>query len=478
MEEAPTDQQALPLVILLPSPGIGHIIPFAEFAKRLILQNFAVTFTIPNDGNPAKAQQDVLDALPQSINYIYLTPVDFSDLPHDARLETIINQTTSRSLNSLRETLNNISATHRIVAMVVDSFSTDAFDVANELNIPPYLFFSADALLLSLTLHVPKMDEMYSGEYRDMPEPLKLPGCVPILPANLTSPLQDRTDDAYKSCLYHYKRYRMAQGILLNSFVGVEGRAIKALNNGSDPTIPPVYPIGPLIRKGLKAGADEDDVECLRWLDDQPTGSVLFVSFGSGGTLSMEQFTELAFGLELSEQQFLWVIKSPVQNKSNACYFNPRSIQDPFAFLPEGFLERTKGRGLVVPSWAPQVRVLSHDSTGGFITHCGWNSILESVVHGVPFIAWPLFAEQRMNSQLLVEDLKVALNPKAQKNGVVGRAEIAAIVKSLMEGDEGKRIRQRMRVLQATAEVVLSEDGYTPKSLSELAQKWKSNVNI
>ncbi|XP_043709063.1 hydroquinone glucosyltransferase-like [Telopea speciosissima] len=479
MEAITHDEQAAhPHVILLPSPGIGHIIPLAELAKRLILHNFTVTFTIPNDGNPAKAQQDVLDALPKSINYIYLTPVDFSDLPKDAKLETLINQTTSRSLTSLRETLKFISATHTIVAMVVDSFSTDAFDVANELNIPPYLFFSADALLLSLTLHVPKMDEMYSGEYRDMPDPLKLPGCIPILPTDLTSPLQDRSNDAYKSCLYHYKRYRMAKGILLNSFDGVEGRAIKALNDGSDPTIPPVYPIGPLIRKGLKAGADDDDVECLRWLDHQPTGSVLFVSFGSGGTLSMEQLTELAFGLELSENKFLWVIKSPVQNKSNACYFNARSIQDPFAFLPEGFLERTKGRGLVVPSWAPQVRVLSHGSTGGFITHCGWNSILESVVHGVPFIAWPLFAEQRMNSQMLVEDLKVALKPKAEENGVVGRAEIAVTVKCLMEGDEGNRIRKQMRDLQATAEKVLCEDGYTPKSLLKVAQKWKTHVAI
>ncbi|XP_043716962.1 hydroquinone glucosyltransferase-like [Telopea speciosissima] len=478
MEEARTDQQT-PRLILLPSPGIGHIIPLAEFAKRLILiHKFAVTFIIPTDGNPSKAQQDILDSLPKSINYIYLTPVDFSDLPHDSMIETRITLTISRSLNSLRETLKLFSAIYRIAALVVDILSTDAFDIAKEFHISPYLFFPSTAMCLSLTLHLPKLHEMYSGEFRDMPEPLKLPGCVPILGTDLPDPLQESSNnDAYQLCLYQSKRYRMAEGILINTFPGLERGALKALKDGSDPTIPPVYPVGPLIRKGLKAEVN-DDLKCLRWLDDQPTGSVLFVSFGSGGTLSMEQQTELALGLELSEKNFLWVIKSPIQSSANASYFNARSIQDPFAFLPEGFLERTKGRGIVVSSWAPQVQVLSHGSTGGFITHCGWNSTLESVVHGVPLIAWPLFAEQRMNSKMLVEDLKVALRPKVEENGVVGRIEIATTVKCLMEGEEGKRIRKQMRVFQDLAEKALSEDAYTSKSLSEVAQKWKSHVAI
>ncbi|XP_043718116.1 hydroquinone glucosyltransferase-like [Telopea speciosissima] len=475
--EAITDEQALSHVILVPSPGIGHIIPLAELAKRLILHNFSVTLTIPTDGNPSKAQQNVLDALPKSINYIYLNPVHFSDLPDDSMIETRISLTTSRSLTSLRETLKIFSKTDRIVALVVDAFSTDAFDVANELNISPYLFFPSTAMLLSLTLYVPKLDEMYSGEYRDIPEPLKLPGCFPLLGTDFPDPMQDRSSPGYKFILHHCKRYRMAEGILINTFMGLEVGALKALKDGSDPSIPPVYPVGPLIQKGSAVGFD--DVECLRWLDGQPTGSVLFVSFGSGGTLSMEQQNELALGLELSGQKFLWVIKSPTQTSGDASfYLNDQRVQDPFALLPEGFLERTKERGLVVPSWAPQLQVLSHGSIGGFITHCGWNSTLESVVHGVPLIAWPLYAEQSMNSQILVEDLKIALRPLSEENGVVGRAEIAATVKCLMEGEEGKKIRNRMRVLQAASEKVLSEDGYTPKALSEVAQKWKSHVSI
>ncbi|XP_042480214.1 hydroquinone glucosyltransferase-like [Macadamia integrifolia] len=477
MELETADQQT-PHVILLPNPWIGHIIPLAELAKRLILHNFTVTFTIPTYGNPSKAQQDILDALPKPfINYIYLTPIDFTDLPNNATIETRIGLTASRSLPSLRETLKVFSATHRLVALVVDVFGTDAFDVAKEFNISPYLFFPSTAMLLSLALHLPKLDEVYNGEYRDMLEPLKLPGCVPILGTDLVDPMQDRSSDGYKLFLHHSKRYRMAEGILINTFMGLEVGALKALEDGSDPTIPPVYPVGPLIQMGSRVGVD-DRVECLQWLDDQPTGSVLFVSFGSGGTLSMEQQNELALGLELSEQKFLWVIRNPTQTSANVSYLNAQGMQDPFDFLPEGFLERTKGKGLVVPSWAPQIEVLSHGSTGGFITHCGWNSILESVVHGVPLIAWPLYAEQRMNSRILVEDLKVALRLRVEENGIVGRAVIASTLKCLMEGEEGKRIRNQMRVLQASTEKVPCEDGYTPKSLSKIAQKWKSQLAI
>ncbi|CAL5396868.1 unnamed protein product [Camellia sinensis] len=121
----------------------------------------------------------------------------------------------------------------------------------------------------------------------------------------------------------------------------------------------------------------------------------------------------------MSGQRFLWVVRSPNDKSANAAFFTAQSQNDPFGFLPEGFLERTKGRGLVVQSWAPQIEVLRHHSTRGFLTHCGWNSILESVVHGVPLIAWPLYAEQKMNAVMLTEGLNVALRPKSDETGLV-----------------------------------------------------------
>ncbi|KAI3852252.1 hypothetical protein MKX03_028404 [Papaver bracteatum] len=136
----------------------------------------------------------------------------------------------------------------------------------------------------------------------------------------------------------------------------------------------------------------------------------------------------------MSEHKFLWVLRSPTNKSADANYLNSQSIRDPFEFLPEGFLDRTTRSGFVVSSWAPQVQILSHRSTGGFLTHCGWNSTLESMIHGVPLIAWPLFAEQKMNAVMLTDDLKVALRPKVNKNGIIECDEISRCVKSISYG--------------------------------------------
>jgi hydroquinone glucosyltransferase len=213
----------------------------------------------------------------------------------------------------------------------------------------------------------------------------------------------------------------------------------------------------------------------LRWLNKQPHSSVLFVSFGSGGTLSHEQLNELASGLEMSGQRFLWVVRSPNEKAANAAYFSGQSANDPFAFLPNGFLERTKGVGLVVPSWAPQVQILKHGSTRGFLTHCGWNSTLESIVHGVPLIAWLLYAEQRTNSVLLADDLKVALRVKVNDNGLVGHKDMANYAREVIKGEKGKLLKSKMKEIKNAAERALSQDGSSTKSLAKMAEIWRSH---
>ncbi|KAJ4954736.1 hypothetical protein NE237_011519 [Protea cynaroides] len=440
-----------PQIVILPAPGMGHLIPLVEFAKQFIHHHdFSITFTIPNDGSPTNAQKEVLDSLPKSIDTIFLSPVNLDDLSKDTNVETRIYLTISRSLSSLRDAFEVLTATTPIAALAVDLFGSDAFDVAKEFNVPSYSFLPLPALLLSLYLHLPKLDKTHSCEYRDLHEPVKLPGCVPLHGRDLMDPIQDRQSKVYTWTLYHSKRFKLADGILLNSFTDMEAGAIKALKEGGDSNVPPIYPVGPLIQNGSRNGADVSG--CLNWLNNHPIGSVLF---------------------EFSKQRFLWVVKTP-----NTTYLGTQATEeeDPLMFLPDGFLERTKGRGLVVRSWARQIQVLSHASTGGFLTHCGWNSTLESVVHGVPLIAWLLFAKQKMNAVMMVEDLKVALKLKAEKNGIVRRLEIAKVVKCLMEGDEGKRARSRMKMLKDSAAKALSEEGSSRKSLSEVAHKWNSQV--
>ncbi|XP_052208983.1 hydroquinone glucosyltransferase-like [Diospyros lotus] len=466
-------KQQPPHVALIPSPGIGHLIPLTEFAKRLAHRNFSVTLLIPTDGSSSAAQRSVLDSLPKSVKYIFLPSVSLGDLAEGEGAATRIVRIVTLSLPALRHSLVALSESTRLVAIVVDLFGPDTFCFARELGVPAYLFFPTTAMSLSLIFYLPELDKRFDCEYRHWPEPVELPGCVPVQGRDLVAPIQNRKNEAYKWCLNLSRNYKLADGIIVNSFLELERGAFKALKEHWT-GVPPVYPIGPQIQTGSPTVVDGS--ECLKWLDQQPPHSVVFVSFGSGGTLSHRQLTELAMGLELSGQRFIWVIKSPHEDVADATFFSVQSMINPFDFLPEGFLDRTRDLGMAVPSWAPQIQILAHRSTGGFLSHCGWNSVLESIVHGVPIVAWPLYAEQKMNAVLLCEDLKVGYRVKVEENGVVGRDAIAGFVKGLIEGDEGgKLLRDRMRDLEDAAAKALSENGSSWKRFEEVTNIWRNH---
>ncbi|TJX50887.1 hypothetical protein E8P77_26845 [Soehngenia saccharolytica] len=195
--------------------------------------------------------------------------------------------------------------------------------------------------------------------------------------------------------------------------------------------------------------------ECLEWLDQQPQSSVVFVSFGSGAFMSRKQIAEVAHGLESSGHRFLWVVRG----EQKFITLNPNQDVNLSELLPDGFLSRTEGRGFVVLNWAPQIPIISHPSVGGFLSHCGWNSTLESICYGVPMICWPLFAEQRLNRFMLVNHDKVGIDVKMERDGFVGRAEVERVVRALMEGEEGVEVRENMSILKEKANVALMEGG-------------------
>jgi len=234
--------------------------------------------------------------------------------------------------------------------------------------------------------------------------------------------------------------------------------------------MPRFYPVGPLISSSPLQHNDEPvengGTDCLEWLDKQPPSSVLFVSFGSGTGLPRAQVIELALGLEASGHRFLWVLRSP---SSNFLSIEETEISQ---LLPEGFESRTQDRGLVVSSWGPQIPVLSHPSTGGFLSHCGWNSTLESISHGVPMICWPLFAEQRMNRLLLVDEFKVGIPAKMESDGFVRRGEVERAVRELMEGESGMRVRARVTELKEAAVSALEEGGSSYKGMAAAVSEW------
>ncbi|KAF2293824.1 hypothetical protein GH714_005072 [Hevea brasiliensis] len=147
----------------------------------------------------------------------------------------------------------------------------------------------------------------------------------------------------------------------------------------------------------------------MRWLDDQPPSTVVFLCFGSKGSFSQNQVKEIACALEHSGHRFLWSLRRPARPGLLA---SPSDYEDPQEVLPEGFLDRTTGIGKVI-GWAPQVAVLAHPAVRGFVSHCGWNSILESIWFVVTIATWPLFAEQQFNAfEMVVVELGLAVEIK------------------------------------------------------------------
>ncbi|GAU44472.1 hypothetical protein TSUD_24480 [Trifolium subterraneum] len=460
-------------IAVVPSIGYSHLVPILLFSKQLIQlhPDFHVTCFIPTLGSPPSASISILQTLPPNINYTFLPPMNPNNLPQGTTPIGSIHLTLVHSLPYLRQALKSLTLRTPLVALVVDLFAAKALDFAKEFNMLSYLYSPVAATTLSMSFYFPKLDEETSCEYKDLPNPIQLPGCVPFHGKDLFTHVQDRSSQDYKYFCQLFKLLSNADGILVNSFLEIERGPIKALNEeASAKGNPSVYPVGPIIQKVTNYG-DANVLKCMSWLDKQQSCSVLFVSFGSRGTLSQEQIVELAMGLESSNHKFLWVVRAP-SSSADAAYISAQNDVDPLQFLPSGFLERNKEKGLVIPSWAPQIQILSHNSVGGFLTHCGWNSILESVIHGVPLITWPLFAEQGMNAVLLSEGIKVGIRPRVNENGIVERLEIAEVIKGLME--EGGKLRNRMQELKEVANSALKEDGSSTKSFSELALKWKN----
>lgn len=212
-----------------------------------------------------------------------------------------------------------------------------------------------------------------------------------------------------------------------------------------------IWAVGPLNPVSSKSnGNSKNRHKCLEWLDGKEPGSVIFVSFGTTTTFSDDQIGELALGLERSEQNFLWVVreadKGDIFGSGGA-----RAIE-----LPAGFEERVRGRGMVVREWAPQVEVLGHPSTAAFMSHCGWNSCMESISHGVPMAAWPMHSDQPTNAFLVAEVLMVAVRVVdwVYRNEVVAAERVEGVVRRLMAAEEMK-----MRAKELGSKLVTAANG-------------------
>ncbi|RLM58560.1 UDP-glycosyltransferase 72B3-like [Panicum miliaceum] len=456
-----------PHVAMLATPGMGHLIPLAELARRLASRHGATATLLTFASTASATQRAFLASLPPAVASLRLPPVDLSDLPRGATIETRMSEETARSVPAIAEALTKMETTC-LVAFVTDIFGTDAFDAARAAGVGRrYLFNPTNLHMLSLLLRLPELDASVPGAFRDLDEPVRLTGCVPIPGAYILSPLQDKGDPCYRWMLHHAARCREADAILVNSFDAVEPEAAAVLCRKQETGRPPVYNVGPLILTETDTKSSPR-AACLEWLDRQPARSVIFVSFGSGGALRTEQMRELALGLELSGQRFPWVVRSPSDEGAvSDNYYDAESKEDPFVFLPEGFVERTKDVGFLVASWAPQIGLLAHEATGGFLTHCGWNSTLESLVHG----AWRADGgmASHQNAVMLAEGIGAVIPVPEPKR----KETVARVVKELMAGEQkGAAVRATVAELQKAALEGLGEGGAATTALAEVVEKW------
>ncbi|XVF03445.1 hypothetical protein REPUB_Repub04eG0262200 [Reevesia pubescens] len=247
-----------PHVAVLPSIGMGHLIPLFEFAKRLVVYHgirvsFLVITTNAASASPAQDQLLCSPQLPSDLHIVKLPPVDVDKVTSDDMLVlTRLCVITDESLRSLKSVL---VALGKLKALVTDLFTTQAFDVCDELSIPAYLFSTTSVAFSAFMLYLPKLDSDVECEFIDLPEPIQVPGCTPVRTEDLVDQVRNRKIDEYKWFFHHISRLPLATGIFLNSWEDLEPVSIKAIKENpffKQIRTPPVYLIGPLIKQARR----------------------------------------------------------------------------------------------------------------------------------------------------------------------------------------------------------------------------------
>jgi coniferyl-alcohol glucosyltransferase len=359
-----------------------------------------------------------------------------------------------------------------------------ALPMARDLHMSSYVFFATSAWFSAVNIYLPFITKEAFSRHANDHEPLLIPGCEPVRFEDTLETFVAPWGPIHEGYVETTKEILSVDGILMNTWQDLESETIKAVTeNGilGGFAKGPVYPIGPLVRTIESGEKMEGEKFILSWLDQQPDESVIYLSFGSGGTMSEGQMRELAYGLELSKQKFIWVVRQPMEEDAYAAFFNTGKVGDGLAvvdYLPEGFVNRTRGMGICVPIWAPQAAILKHPATGGFVTHCGWNSVLESILNGVPMVAWPLYAEQKMNATLLSEKLGVAVRVKATNGGIVCREQIAKLIRRVMVDEDDISMRVKVKEYKLSGEKALSMFGSSHKSFCQMAKDCEVHLHL
>ncbi|KAH0715275.1 hypothetical protein KY284_008180 [Solanum tuberosum] len=257
-----------------------------------------------------------------------------------------------------------------------------------------------------------------------------------------------------------------SDGILFNTIEGLDKLGLTYFRRKLGI---PVWAIGPIPwptsnkqRAGNETG--EETEKFIKFLDEKEEKSVLHISFGSQNRISASQMMELAIALDnASRVNFIWAVRPPLGFDINMEF---RAEE----WLPEGFVQRVfedQNRGLIVPKWAPQVEILAHKSVGAFLTHCGWNSVLESLENGVPLLGWPIAAEQFYNAKFLEQDVGVCVEVARGNNSQVKHEDILEKIEVVMGiNEKGNEIRRKAcEVREMISNAIIDDEDFKGSSI-------------
>ncbi|KAG4914745.1 hypothetical protein JHK87_052302 [Glycine soja] len=451
-----------PHALLTPLPLQGHINPLLRLAKLLHLRGFHITFVhteynikrLLNSRGP-KALDGLQDfhfeTIPDSLPPTY----GDGDVTEDA--VSLAKSVREKMLVPFRDLLARLhdSSTAGLVppvtCLVSDCWMFFTIQAAEELSLPIALFSPISACSLMFVLHyrslfdkglLPLKDKSYlTNGYLDTKVDW-IPGMKNLKLKDLPEIIRtiDPNDFMLKFLIEVGDNMQRSSAIILNTFAELESDVL----NGLTSMFPSLYPIGPLPSflnqspqnhlASLGSNLWKEDTEYLEWLKSKEPKSVVYVNFGSITVMSPEQLLEFAWGLANSKRPFLWIIR-------------PDLVVGGSMILSSEFVNETLDRGLIA-SWCPQEEVLNHPSIGGFLTHCGWNSTIEGICAGVPMLCWPFFADQPINCRHICKEwgIGIEINTNAK------REEVEKQVNELMEGEIGKKMRQKVMELKKKAE--------------------------
>lgn len=252
-------------------------------------------------------------------------------------------------------------------------------------------------------------------------------------------------------------------GLAVNTFRELEAPYLDHLKKvmGNDR----VWAVGPLHTFHCRNKYNDDDDDSRTgpiqtWLDTCEDDEVVYVCFGSQVVLTNDQMSAVASALEKSGVRFIWSVKEPTEGR----------VEGKYGMVPDGFEDRVANRGFLVKGWAPQVSILSHRAVGAFLTHCGWNSVLEAVVAGVTMLTWPFGADQFVDETLLADELGVAIKACEGAQTVPNADLLARLMADSVSNKNRVEMRGGVKKLRKAALEAISESGSSAMDMEELVK--------